>query len=219
MVVSLDGNKREVRDLSDIQVGMQVMMKDKQPSLVGLVQFIGQTSFASGIWVGIKLEVPLGKNNGIVQGVKYFQCLPLHGLFVRPQQLVIWTPPIVEQPIKAIEIPRAPVVPVPSESPSLRRPINKVGNDSPSRTNAEKLRATLNIAHALKVKISKEMHMLNHQLEMVESFESQVQGTEGVNQEDCSQFVSSLVSVMYEEEHMCKEFRTLIHGQQQQQGN
>lgn len=87
---------------------------------------------------------------------------------------------------------------------------------SPSRTNAEKLRASLNIAHALKVKISKEMHMLNHQLELVESFEQQVQGTEGVNQEDCSEFVSSLVTVMFEEEHMCKEFRTLIHGQQEQ---
>lgn len=87
---------------------------------------------------------------------------------------------------------------------------------SPSRTNAEKLRATLNIAHALKVKISKEMHMLNHQLELVENFELQVQGTEGVNQEDCSHFVSSLGTSMYEEELMCKEFRALIHGQQQQ---
>ena len=73
--------------------------------------------------------------------------------------------------------------------------------ESPSRTNAEKLR---------------EMHMLNHQLQMVENFELQVQGTEGVNQDDCSQFVKSLVNVMYEEENMCKEFRTLIHGQQQQ---
>jgi hypothetical protein len=87
--------------------------------------------------------------------------------------------------------------------------------DSPARTNAEKLRATLNIAHALKVKISKEMHMLNHQLEMVERFELQVQGNEGVNQDDCSHFVTSLAGVMYEEETMCQEFRTLIHGQQQ----
>lgn len=68
---------------------MQVMMKDKQPALVGIVQFVGHTSFASGLWAGIRLEVPLGKNNGVVQGVRYFQCLPLHGLFVRPQQLVV----------------------------------------------------------------------------------------------------------------------------------
>ena len=87
--------------------------------------------------------------------------------------------------------------------------------ESPARTNAEKLRATLNIAHALKVKISKEMHMLNHQLAMVENFELQVQGTEGVNQEDCSLFVKSLTNVLFEEEALCKEFRSLIHGQQQ----
>lgn len=77
------------------------------------------------------------------------------------------------------------------------------------------LRATLNIAHALKVKISKEMHMLNHQLAMVENFELQVQGTGGVNQDDCSDFVKSLATVMCEEESMCKEFRSLVNGQQQ----
>jgi hypothetical protein len=82
------------------------------------------------------------------------------------------------------------------------------------RTNAEKLRETLNIAHALKVKISKEMHMLNQQLEMVENFESQVQGVEGVNQGECSQFVITLVNVMYEEEQLSREFRTLLNGQQ-----
>lgn len=85
--------------------------------------------------------------------------------------------------------------------------------ESSSRTNAEKLRATLNIAHAMKVKISKEMHIINHQLQMVEEFESQVQGAEGVNQEDCTQFVQSLVGVMQEEETMCKEFQLLVHGQ------
>ena len=90
-----------------------------------------------------------------------------------------------------------------------------VNAESPSRTNAEKLRATLNIAHALKVKISKEMHLLNQQLEMVELLESQVQGIEGVKQEDCAEFVNALIDVTYEEEHMCKDFRKLIQGQQQ----
>jgi hypothetical protein len=122
-VFSLDGNKREVRELSDIQVGMAVMMKDKAPALQGIVQFVGQTSFASGIWVGIKLEVPLGKNNGIVQGVKYFLCLPLHGLFVRPQQLMIIVPPIVE-PVKAVEMLSAPPTIKTNDSPISRRPLN-----------------------------------------------------------------------------------------------
>ena len=136
-VCSADGNKREARDVSDIQVGMEVVMKERQPVLHGIVQFVGQTSFASGMWVGIKLEVPLGKNNGIVQGVKYFQCLPLHGLFVRPQQLAIVVPSIVE-PVQSNESPIPGAVSTIKQSvaepPSARRSINnKLGN---SKTHA-----------------------------------------------------------------------------------
>jgi len=208
---SMDGIQREVRDMSDIQIGTPVILKDKHPVHEGTVQFVGPTSFASGIWVGVQLEVPLGKNNGAVQGVQYFQCLPLHGIFVRPQQLLIVVPSIL-QSSKTPDVP-AKVDHSITNDPSSRRSA-PVKVDSPARTNAEKLRATLNIAHALKVKISKEMHMLNHQLSMVENFELQVQGTEGVNQEDCTHFVNSLTAVMYEEETLSNEFKSLIHGQQ-----
>ncbi len=53
----------------------------------GVVAFCGQTQFARGVWVGVVLEVPEGKNNGVVAGVQYFDCEPNHGLFTRPQKL------------------------------------------------------------------------------------------------------------------------------------
>ena len=40
----------------------------------GFVRFVGPTEFAPGIWVGVELEEPRGKNNGTVDGKKYFNC-------------------------------------------------------------------------------------------------------------------------------------------------
>lgn len=48
---------------------------------------MGRTRFADGEWIGIKLDAPNGKNDGSVQAVRYFDAKPLHGIFVRRDQL------------------------------------------------------------------------------------------------------------------------------------
>ncbi|RPD64767.1 dynactin [Lentinus tigrinus ALCF2SS1-6] len=53
----------------------------------GVVRFCGATSFAAGKWIGIELSQPNGKNDGSVQGVKYFSCKPSYGVFYRPSQV------------------------------------------------------------------------------------------------------------------------------------
>jgi len=59
---------------------------------------MGQTSFADGEWIGIKLDTPNGKNDGSVQAVKYFDAKPLHGIFVRRDQLkMITSSPIAQK--------------------------------------------------------------------------------------------------------------------------
>ena len=40
---------------------------------VGVVAFVGPTDFQSGIWIGVILERPDGKNNGSVDGRVYFK--------------------------------------------------------------------------------------------------------------------------------------------------
>ncbi|OCH92962.1 dynactin [Obba rivulosa] len=68
------------------------------PAGRGIVRFCGATSFAPGKWVGLELSEPNGKNDGVVQGVKYFTCKPNHGVFVRPSQVKIIAEP---EPIAA----------------------------------------------------------------------------------------------------------------------
>ncbi|CAH7681374.1 expressed protein [Phakopsora pachyrhizi] len=53
----------------------------------GLVAFVGTTEFAAGTWVGLILDSPNGKNDGSVNGKRYFTCRSSCGMFVRPSQV------------------------------------------------------------------------------------------------------------------------------------
>ena len=68
-----------------VNVGERVLVHN---ILLGTVMYVGQTSFAKGIWVGISLDQPKGKNDGTVKGHKYFHCEPKHGLFTKPEHVI-----------------------------------------------------------------------------------------------------------------------------------
>lgn len=54
----------------------------------GIVEFIGEIeAIEPGVWVGVKLFSPEGKNNGTVKGIKLFDAEPNHGTLVRPNKV------------------------------------------------------------------------------------------------------------------------------------
>ncbi|KAI8366905.1 CAP Gly-rich domain-containing protein, partial [Blakeslea trispora] len=67
----------------DLKAGQRVLVQGK----TGVIRFVGTTSFQTGKWVGIELDEPQGKNSGVVQGKRYFDCRANHGVFVRPSQV------------------------------------------------------------------------------------------------------------------------------------
>ncbi|XP_052740010.1 kinesin-like protein KIF13A [Bicyclus anynana] len=69
-----------------LTVGESVQLR--LSSSTGVVAYVGPTHFAPGLWVGVELDAPTGKNDGSVGGTRYFNCRARHGIFVRVDKLV-----------------------------------------------------------------------------------------------------------------------------------
>ncbi|PHH81492.1 hypothetical protein CDD82_639 [Ophiocordyceps australis] len=86
--------------MPDFKPGQTVQLSDGRR---GTVRFAGQTHFQVGEWVGVELEEKTGKNDGSVQGQRYFDCPMGYGMFVKPVMVTI-----VAQPPAAVSKPSAP---------------------------------------------------------------------------------------------------------------
>lgn len=67
-------------DTPSFEVGDSVCVRHN----VCTVRFIGPTTFSDGTWVGVEFNTACGRNDGSVEGERYFDCPRMHGLFVRP---------------------------------------------------------------------------------------------------------------------------------------
>ena len=64
----------------------------------GEVMFTGKVvGLERGYWVGVKLDEPIGDNDGKVRGKKIFECPVGFGKFVRPQELKVGDYPEIDE--------------------------------------------------------------------------------------------------------------------------
>lgn len=86
-----DYEEDEEEEARELEVGDLIEVRGNEPGAParrGRVRYIGTTEFADGIWVGIEFEGPVGMNDGMVEGKRYFTCPPKRGSFLRPDKLV-----------------------------------------------------------------------------------------------------------------------------------
>ncbi|CAN8004503.1 unnamed protein product [Ixodes hexagonus] len=68
-----------------LTVGMNVFVSNE----LGVIRYIGPVHFEEGTWLGVELRSANGRNDGSVQGRRYFTCKPNHGLIVRPSKVTV----------------------------------------------------------------------------------------------------------------------------------
>jgi hypothetical protein len=114
-------SRKEAVTLSELNVGVanvgdRVLLRMRDGSVCGgKVMFMGETSFAPQVWLGVALDNSFGKHNGAVAGVRYFTCNWGCGMFVRPS--AVWAegtpmPPTILSPSAASTESRSALSPV-----------------------------------------------------------------------------------------------------------
>ncbi|TRY55543.1 hypothetical protein DNTS_003666 [Danionella cerebrum] len=122
-----------------LQLGDKVVIAAQK---VGTLRFCGSTEFAGGLWAGVELSQPVGKNDGSVAGIQYFNCPEKHGKYRET-----W------KPVKGIFAPLSKISkPQERRKPSSRQPLAPI--PQPRRIDLARVKPT-----ALATQTAKCRHM------------------------------------------------------------
>ncbi|XP_072380104.1 uncharacterized protein toc isoform X2 [Diabrotica undecimpunctata] len=76
VIVSATGTISTDSEITAKNIGNRVRVGDKE----GILRFVGEVKFSKGVWCGIELSTSAGKNDGFVNGIRYFACPDRRGL-------------------------------------------------------------------------------------------------------------------------------------------
>lgn len=92
-----DEEAKEAEALAaNAKVGLRCMVMAKGPRRIGTIMYNGPFDGKSGIFIGVKLDEPLGLNDGSVNGKRYFECEPKYGSMVPVALITVGDFPPVE---------------------------------------------------------------------------------------------------------------------------
>ena len=86
-------NNAEI-EAKGIEVGKRCrLLPESSDGRRGIVAFVGEVEGLPGVqgawWVGVKLDEPVGKNDGLVGGKRYFEAGRNCGVFLRPERVEV----------------------------------------------------------------------------------------------------------------------------------
>lgn len=88
-VAEVEASAVDVGEECEVEVGARVEVRPGGKR--GAVRYVGRglEGLPEGWWVGVEYDEPVGKNDGEVKGVRYFQCGKGYGGLVRPSNLSV----------------------------------------------------------------------------------------------------------------------------------
>lgn len=84
--------EEDARMTSSIQTGQRCRVINIQGERRGVVRFVGKIKMLDdeeNTWVGVEFDEPVGRNDGLIDGVLIFHAKPKHGSFVKPKQVEV----------------------------------------------------------------------------------------------------------------------------------
>lgn len=197
----------------ELSINMRVnVVTTRDGRLPGLIKFIGHTAFSPGMWIGVSLDAPVGKNDGSVQGRRYFDCPTEHGLFVKED--------VVER-VSNLNFEGEPRQSNGSLNGSFthgsveRDAFSTSSRESPSAASSvECAEKKGSITGLLKLKLSQMMEMLNHQLEIVVQLEEEDRNRPSSAthySKHAGELYAEIVRVTNQEQNLINAFKQHLH--------